>query len=286
MRKLWPFRQKHLELPTKTESPPVREDLDHYSVRYLVGRDERQAVYEWTDKLIFEFVPREDTADPVFRDDFFYLAAKLQAIEHPGLIKLKEFGEEQGRLYRVWERRRFWPLVCAKTSCVTEETKRLQVLLGALRTLSAQISPSLLTVPVRYMSSDAQGHFLARPPQTLKKWRTFHDCEDRNLAATFSFHGHTGQSEPTALSHQFALGTLVWSRLSAWYPYDQYPSAPGAERRHKDFGPDLTPVLYKLTELDMNQRYPTLDQAFKDLEKALALYETALRQGDLGPLWV
>jgi hypothetical protein len=298
MMNIWPFSRKHkksdYELQVEQGNKEADERrrwafLDQKEVRYLLGRRERRAVYEWTEKLIFEFVPLDYSAHPGFRDDFFHLSHKLQAIDHPGLIKLVDFGEKNGRLYRAWERRTFYPVAFRHDRTASQEAEAFLPLLQTLELLGKEIAPNLARFPLNSFSTDAHGHFLARPPQTLKKWRTFFDAADRECNSPLVFHQHAEENpeQDPDLSYQFALGTLIWLKISKAFPYSKPPMARfnglKVERQNQDFGPNLGPVLYRLTNLDMKARYPTLQEALAAIQTALKAYSEELGTGAVEP---
>lgn len=239
----------------------------------------------FTESTIIETLPPGDSADPVFRDDFFYLCGKLQESRHTSLLKLLDFGEENGRLYRAWEKRPLCHLsyTAATRGPANEALMRslVKLLDGFLhmRSLGLSLSPDL----IHYLSIDSEGCFLARFPLTFKsgfpnvenryyEFITFAHCPDE-----FKAYSRGGPPARGDVSLQIQLGTLLWVALSHQMPFltaPCYAFSRGLElkRRPFDFGPTLTPVLTRLTEPDSRKRFPTLEAAFEALRPGLERY--------------
>lgn len=296
---IWPFNREQKKLENEGAERRLKEAddqrrwsfLDQKEMRFLLGCRERRAVYEWTDKLIFEFVPLNYSADPGFRDDFLFLSNKLQEIDHPGFIKLMDFGERNGRLYRAWERRFFYPVVFYPGRTALQEAEAFFPLLQALELLGQQVDPSLARFPLNLFSTESRGHFIARPPQTLKKWRTFFDDRDQDFSSVILFHQYAEEDpeQTPDLSYQFAMANLIWLQLAKAFPYTRPAIARfhnhTVERLDQDFGPNLGPVLYRLTDLDPEARYSTLQEAFSITREALQAYCEDLKRGSVKPLF-
>lgn len=239
----------------------------------------------FTESTIIEALPLEGSADPVFRDDFFYMCGRLQESPHPSLLKLLDFGEENGRLYRAWEKR----LLChlSYTSAIRGPANEalMRSLVELLDGFLHMRSLGLLLLPdlIHCLSIDSKGCFLARFPLTLKsdfpnaeyrhyEFIVFAQCPDEYRAYS--------RGEPPVrgdVSFQFQLGTLLWVALSHQVPFLTTPYhalAKGLDlkRQSFDFGPTLTPVLLKLTEPDSHKRFPTLEAAIEALRPGLERY--------------
>ncbi len=117
-----------------------------------------------------EFEGETSSADPVFRDDFLYLAAKLREVDHPSVLKLLDFGQEETRLYRVWEARPFssgFGMYRPDRADTSKTMKQLASLFDGLLTLKA-IGFPVEWLSVVSFSLDQQGYFVARFPATMK----------------------------------------------------------------------------------------------------------------------
>lgn len=283
----WPFQKKKTlpEPPTSPSSMP--SVVETRKRRCFFTKNDLEENVLFTEVTIIETVPPDAPADPVFRDDFFYLCGRLQESPHPSLLKLLDFGEEKGRLYRAWEKR---PLCHLSYTAATQGpadqavVRSIMELLDGflhMRFLGLSLSPAL----IHYLSIDSQGCFLARFPLTLKldfpnaeyrhyEFITFAQCPDE--CKTFSWGGPPVRDD---VAFQFQLGTLLWMTLSHQMPFltaPHYALARGLDLKRYpfDFGPTLTPVLTKLTEPDPRKRFPTLEAAIEALrpepERSLA----------------
>ena len=282
---IWPFQKKKTSLRETQAFPPLSglSSLDRQVVRvFFTKEDLLDNNVIFTEATIIETVSPEDSADPVFRDDFFYMCGKLQESPHPSMLKLLDFGSENGRLYRAWERRPLQLLSLeAATRGLGDEAliRSISEMFDGflhLRDLGLSLSPAL----IHYLSIDTKGCFLVRLPFTFKsefpitehrhyQFQAFAHCPD-DILATY----RNGPLVSADIVFQFQLGILLWAAFSHQMPF-RYP--PGYilsrgldfERQPFDFGPTLTPVLLRLTEPDSRKRYPTLEAAFEALRPGL-----------------
>lgn len=282
---IWPFSKR--KKPPKPEQPLslVSEPSEREKIRWFFREDELEKSVVFTETVIVETVSPEDTKEPVFRDDFFYLCGRLRDREHPFVPRLLDFGEENGRLYRAWERRPLQNFLCKVASQTLRRESLIQIHLESLdgflhmRELGLPLTPELL----HGLSIDSKGCFPGRVPLTIKSNTSLGDiynfgfvmnsfCPDK-LKAIWK----GGAPILQDIAFQFSLGTLLWVAWSDRFPF-RYP--PGSavpkgvepERLPFDFGPALTPVLTRLTEPDSGKRYPTLETAFEALREALEKY--------------
>lgn len=286
--KLWPSKKKR-KLPSRapssgSELPDAIVLYEHKeALSFFTAADLKENVV-FTERTIVEFASLESSQDPVFRDGFLYLCRTLSERPHPVTMKLLDYGEENGRLYRAWERRGL-SLLSRYTCCGNpgEQARNFLNLLDGFLYLR-DIGFSLHGPHIITLSVDGRGCFLGRVPWALhldppgpeevhplvvvSAW-----CPD----AIKSLRKGEKCGVDSAISFQFQLGTFLWMLLSHQPPFTQAPgffiaSGKAFERRAFDFGPILTPVLIKLTEPDSLDRYLTLDEAIAALKPALRTY--------------
>lgn len=281
------WRLFNRKIGSRPEQPrSLRLDFsESEKMRQFFREDELEKSVAVTEAFIIESVTPERSRDPVFRDDFFYLCRRLREHEHPSIPRLVDFGEENGRLYRAWERRPLEQFLHRIALRLPEERFLVQSLLDLLdgflhmRELGLPLTPELL----HSLSLDSKGCFLGRVPLTLKsgfyqgdfyKFRFSVNslCPD-NLKA---FRENSPPVSPDVV-FQFSLGTMLWVVWSDRFPYCEPPASaslgPYRPERHPfDFGSALTPVLNRLTELDSGKRFPTLEDALNALRQGLEQY--------------
>jgi len=84
--------------------PP--EKIGRYEVKSELGRGGMAAVYLATDprfkrEVAVKILPPQLLADPVYRARFEREAQTIAALEHPAIVPVYDFGEEEGQLYLV-----------------------------------------------------------------------------------------------------------------------------------------------------------------------------------------
>ncbi|MFC0315495.1 hypothetical protein ACFQNE_10520 [Gordonia phosphorivorans] len=109
-----------------------------------------------TQEDILLLLPESRGADPAYRQEFFAVAAKAAALDHPAVVAVRGYGEEQGRL---WIAREYLPAPNAETLVrqsgpfsPTETTAAVAAVAGALDQARrqgltrAEVAPSELIV--------------------------------------------------------------------------------------------------------------------------------------------
>lgn len=146
------------------------KDLAMKYYEELVLHPHEQGNFFFSADKIIEFASEDSSADPVFRDDFLYLASRLREIDHPSILKLLDFGQEETRLYRVWEARHFssgFGLYRKDRG----ETSKIMTQLASL--FEGVLTLKTMGLPVEWLSVvsfslDQRGYFVARFPSTMK----------------------------------------------------------------------------------------------------------------------
>ncbi len=132
--------------------------------RLVLTVQEWETSYHFSERHIVEFASKEESNGPAFRDHFQSLASLLTANPHPALLRLEGVGEEDGRLYRLWSRRKL--LSACTTRGGNNAAQGLEALLDGLLLLdSLGLRVEWLHVPA--FSADPFGYFIARLPLTI-----------------------------------------------------------------------------------------------------------------------
>ena len=84
--------------------PP--EKIGRYEIKSELGRGGMAAVYLAFDprfkrEVAVKVLPPQLLADPVYRTRFEREAQTIAALEHPAIVPVYDFGEEDGQLYLV-----------------------------------------------------------------------------------------------------------------------------------------------------------------------------------------
>src|SRR5512134_3846298 len=82
------------------------ERIGRYEVRLEIGRGGMSTVYHAYDPrfkrdVAIKVLPREFLHDPLFRTRFEREAEIIAALEHPAIVPVHDFGEDDGQLYLV-----------------------------------------------------------------------------------------------------------------------------------------------------------------------------------------
>src|SRR5512136_429236 len=82
------------------------EKIGRYEVKSELGRGGMAAVYLATDprfkrEVAIKILPPQLLSDPVYRARFEREAQTIAALEHPAIVPVYDFGEEDGQLYLV-----------------------------------------------------------------------------------------------------------------------------------------------------------------------------------------
>lgn len=83
-----------------------RQTIGRYEIRRLLGRGGMATVYLALDprfqrEVAVKVLPRAYLNDPLFRARFEREAQTIAALEHPAIVPVHDFGDEEGRLYLV-----------------------------------------------------------------------------------------------------------------------------------------------------------------------------------------
>lgn len=264
----WPFKKKTPPLPP----PTPFEKYGRYST--LIPKHTLND-FLFTENLIMEF---ESSDSAPLRDDFHYLSHKLKDNPHPAVLKLADFGIKEGKLYRAWERRHFHSILYRGRSVFPMNFLEL---LDAFHHLSSLgLSVWRLHLP-QFLSADGDGIFIARLPFTLKTCLALPEF-DKYKPPWYYISQHLFL-EPEHLieegtdfsrADQFVMGALFWTLHAGEHPYSTHQSlavsnGDPVERVHQKFSEPLHQVLYRLTELKPEDRYPTFEDGYRELKGAL-----------------
>jgi serine/threonine protein kinase len=89
--------------------PPMPRKISRYEIRAEIGRGGMAAVYLAYDpnfgrEVAIKVLPRELMHDPTFRARFHREARTIAALEHPAIVPVYDFGEENGQPFLVMRR--------------------------------------------------------------------------------------------------------------------------------------------------------------------------------------
>ena len=267
MLKIWPFHRDtrkpriiHIDpqnLVPQTRSPEQRAVIDN--------TDYHDNFHE-TEDLIIEFAPREKSADPQFRKDFSTLAADLKTLDHPGLLQMYSFGEEDGRLYRTWAKRRM-SMARASTETCNENCRQLAQAVEGFQALQ-KVGVAVERYSPQFISRDPhQGLFIARFPFTRE-----------GRPARSEFYPHfleyaippKPESMPAETRFLIRLGVFIGVYLMNEVPFSEPPllsEHKGTPIIRKELA--LPDPLKRLTQLDPNKNYPDLATGLAETREAL-----------------
>lgn len=274
---------------SKPETPPEQEPAPFVSIdpghATLVSKVELQHSFSFTETLIIESVTAKLSSDPVFKDEYLYLSHRLKANPHPAVLKLIDYGSENGKLYRAWERRNFRSIFNDNPHSTPNDPKAkvLQILDGFKHLLALDLPVWDLRLP-QFVSADKDGFFVARLPLTLKAvlnqpTESFFTPPRQMILLDLFMEPEFFDTELKSESAgaQFQMGSFCWVILSRGaLPYSTHPGYARrfevpVERVDHDFPQPLNDVLYRLTELDPQKRYPSFEEGLAELEWALNL---------------
>ena len=88
--------------------PPEGSSLGRYQVLDLLGRGGMATVYRAHDPelkrdVAVKVLPSHDTDDPTFAQRFRQEAQAVARLNHPNIVQIYDFGEDQGLIYIVME---------------------------------------------------------------------------------------------------------------------------------------------------------------------------------------
>ncbi|MCA9775102.1 MAG: hypothetical protein KC800_00230 [Candidatus Eremiobacteraeota bacterium] len=276
MLNLWPFKKKTSPPDARSVSPTPPSPYKLYGRYNTLIPEQRLQDFLFTENLIMEF---ESFDSAPLRDDFLYLSQKFKDNPHPAVLKLIDFGIKNDKLYRAWERRHFHSILYSDR--YSGFPKNFLELLDAFRHLSSLgISVWRIHLP-EFLSADRNGVFVARLPFTLKTGLALPRCDIYKPPWQ-----HVSQHlflEPEHLiergsdfsrANQYMMGALFWALHAEAHPYSAHPAVAVSqgmpiERVHYKFPEPLHEVLYRLTELKPENRYPTFEEGFCELRGAL-----------------
>lgn len=266
MLKLWPFTSK-AEPKVPNLNQPMNWAVRLFEERVLIDNDDFSQNFRENQDVLTEFAPLDQSADPEFRREFFALAEKLKQIEHPAILKLYSFGEENGRLYRTWANRRLFFAGAFPAENSPERRRQLAQAVEGFQLLH-QIGVALENHSPRFLSYD-RGMFIARYP--------------------FVPHGEPGQSgyiprfmyytsppDPELLKDRcflIQLGVFMAVSLTGTVPFLEPPlhsksKGEPVKRRELPLDSPLKEVVNR-TQLEPDTNFPDLATGLEEVRKAL-----------------
>ena len=217
--------------------------------RPVVTAEEARSFY-FTQTQIVEFASETDSKAPEFRDHFKFLAHNLREGKPPGVLRLLDVGEDEGRLFRIWERREF-SSACVKSLGDSQKTREsLLTLVDGLIYLSGLFPVQVLHVPT--FSLDNEGFFVARLPftTTIPKESVFPGDLLRREITFLDLNAAMPYDEPSRADIFLSyLGNFVCHQLTGQWLYQKAPMTKMGtgvmpERSSLDLDPKLLAVLY------------------------------------------
>lgn len=276
--KLWPFHRKS-KVP---ETDPVVEEITLSenalwltwapAQRVVLSIEELKKNFHITDEHIVEFAPKELSKDPQFQDEFNHLSHQLQSLQSGPILKLMDFGFENGRLFRMWENRRIHAASFEPRYSAAERSRRLLDVVEGFQLLRS-IGLSVEHYRTDSISSDHQGFFIARFP-----FRVRDRPPGSGILTELLTHVACKPQGFTQLNHfLLELGTFISVLLFKTFPYQDYPHKylqvnQFPRRVELNVESPLVDVVHRLTDLDPNKGYGSLDEALQALKEALAAH--------------
>lgn len=267
MLKFW-TRIGKAEPKSSNLNQPMNWAIRLFEERVLIDNEDFSQNFRENQDVLIEFASMKNSTDPEFRREFFSLAEKLKRVEHPAILKLYSFGEDDGRLYRAWANRRLFYAGAFPAENSAERRRELAQAVEGFQILH-EIGVTLQNHSPRFLSYD-RGVFIARYP--------FVPCGDAgqsNYLPRFMY--YTTPANPELLADRcflIQLGVFLSASLTGTIPFIEPPlysisKGQPVIRREIPLESPLKEVLDRLTQLEPDTNYPKLATGLKAAKKAL-----------------
>lgn len=221
--------------------------------------------------VLMELAPREESADPEFRRDFFALAEKLKSTDHPAILRLYSFGEHEGRLYRTWANRPLFSVASLATENSRERRHQIAQALEGFQLLT-EIGISLENYGANFLSFCFcdRTMFIARYPFTSSSSPRCSGCTP-NFVYFAVPPNYQVLGEKCFLIH---LGVFIGFSLVGEFSFVKPPMFCKRDgvpivRRELPLESPLKEVVDRLTQLDPEKNYPDLSTGLQKAKEAL-----------------
>ncbi len=275
------------------------EKIDRYEIKREMGRGGMATVYEAHDPrfqrvVAVKVLPREFLHDPEFRARFEREARTIAQLEHPAIVPVYDFGEDDGQPFLVMrlmtggdlsDRLANWPLSTEETAVIL---KRLGSALDAAHRqgiIHRDLKPGNILFDQygdAYLADFGIAH-IASSTQAL--------TASGSLVGTPTYMSPEqvyGDKELDGRSDIYALGVILFQMLTGHTPYDadtparvmmqhiMDPVPPLSEER-PDLPPEFDEIIHKAMAKEREERYPT----GKDLSTDLSVATQSTQKSDL-----
>ncbi|MBA3531624.1 MAG: protein kinase [Ardenticatenales bacterium] len=257
----------------------IPKTIGRYEVKRELGRGGMATVYLTHDphfkrEVALKVLPREFLHDPTFRERFTQEAETIAALEHPAIVPVYDFGEEEGQPYFVMR--------YMAGGSLAERLARGRLSLEEARSILAVLAPALDEAHERGII-----HRDLKPGNILFDQRGAPYIADFGIAkltevsqqfsqtgvatgtpAYMSPEQARGEKKLDARSDIYALGAILFEMLTGQLPYDS-DTPMGMALRHisdpiprlNDVAPDLPAETQQIIDRSMakqrNDRYAT-----------------------------
>ncbi|HFE67613.1 MAG TPA: serine/threonine protein kinase, partial [Chloroflexi bacterium] len=273
--------------------------IDRYEIKREMGRGGMATVYEAYDPrfertVAVKALPREFLHDPEFRARFEREARTIAQLEHPAIVPVYDFGEDDGQPFLVMRLMTGGDLSdrLANGPLSTEETAVILKRLGSA--LDAAHSQGIIHRDLKpgnilfdqygdaYLADFGIAH-IASSTQAL--------TASGSLVGTPTYMSPEqvyGDKELDGRSDIYALGVILFQMLTGHTPYDadtparvmmkhiMDPVPPLSEER-PDLPPEFDEIVHKAMAKEREERYPTA----KDLSADLSVATKSTPKSDL-----
>ncbi len=275
------------------------EKIDRYEIKGEIGRGGMATVFEAYDprferNVAVKVLPREFMHDLEFRARFAREAKVIAGLEHPAIVPVYDFGEDNGQPYLVMRIMRGGSLLdrLQQGSIPIDETAEILKRLGsALDRAHKQGIIHRDLKPSNVLFDEYGDAYLA--DFGIVRVTTSSDA----LTASGSLMGTPtymspeqvyGDKELDGRSDIYALGVILFQMLTGTVPYEADTPArmmmkhimdpiPEIKRVRPDLPDDFEEVIHKAMAKERNERYPSA----KDLSSALTAITQKTKQSEL-----
>jgi len=279
------------------------EKIDRYEIKREMGRGGMATVYEAHDPrfqriVAVKVLPREFLHDPEFRARFEREARTIAQLEHPAIVPVYDFGEDDGQPFLVMrlmtggdlsDRLAHGPLSTEETAVIL---KRLGSALDAAHSqgvIHRDLKPGNILFDQygeAYLADFGIAH-IASSTQAL--------TASGSLVGTPTYMSPEqvyGDKELDGRSDIYALGVILFQMLTGHTPYDADTPArvmmqhimdpvPPVSDERPDLPPDFDNIINKAMAKEREERYPTGKDFSADLSVATQSTQKSDLQADL-----